>query len=312
MLDFISTVCTLIVSVQVLKIVYNFLYNQVIAPAIAGNPDLKKMGKWAVITGATDGVGKAYAEALAQKGMDIVLISRSVEKLENVALELQEKYKVETKIIEADFSEGNKIYSNIEKELYGLDIGVLVNNVGVSYPYPDYFLELKGKEKIYYDIIQCNIVSVLAMCQIVMPGMVERKKGVVINISSATALFPSPLLAVYGSSKMFVSKFSEDLATEYGKRGIIVQCILPGYVATKMSKIKKPSLFSPSPKTFVESALKTVGIESHTVGYWPHNIMPGILASLYSFSSKLVSWTVMNQMLQIRTKALKHSKKSSD
>lgn len=114
----------------------------------------------------------------------------------------EEKYKVETKIIEADFSEGNKIYSNIEKELYGMDIGVLVNNVGVSNPYPDYFLELKGKEKIYYDIIQCNIVSVLAMCQIVMPGMVEKKKGVVINISSATALFPSPLLSVYGASKV--------------------------------------------------------------------------------------------------------------
>lgn len=109
---------------------------------------------------------------------------------------------METKIIEADFSEGNKIYSDIEKELYGLDIGVLVNNVGVSYPYPDYFLELKGKEKIYYDIVQCNIVSVLAMCQIVMPGMVEKKKGVVINISSATALFPSPMLSVYGASKV--------------------------------------------------------------------------------------------------------------
>lgn len=113
-----------------------------------------------------------------------------------------EKYKVETKIIEADFTEGNKIYSNIEKELYGLDIGVLVNNVGISYPYPDYFLELKGKEKIYHDIVQCNIVSVLAMCQIVMPGMVEKRKGLIINVSSATALFPSPLLSVYGASKV--------------------------------------------------------------------------------------------------------------
>lgn len=116
----------------------------------------------------------------------------------------EEKYKVETKIVEADFSEGNKIYSNIEKELYGLDVGVLVNNVGVSYPYPDYFLELKGKEKVYYDIVQCNMVSVLAMCQIVMPGMAEKKKGVVINISSATALFPSPLLTVYGASKVSI------------------------------------------------------------------------------------------------------------
>lgn len=72
---------------------------------------------------------------------------------------------------------------------------------------------------------------------------------------------------------MFVSKLSEDLAREYKNRGIIVQCILPGYVTTKMSKIRKPSYFSPTPKKFVESALATVGIEDHTVGYWPHNIM---------------------------------------
>lgn len=117
----------------------------------------------------------------------------------------EEHYKVETKIIEADFSEGNKIYSDIEKELFGLDVGVLVNNVGVSYPYPDYFLELKDKEKIYYDIVQCNIVSVLAMCQIVMPGMVKKKKGVVINISSAAASFPSPMLSVYGASKVRIT-----------------------------------------------------------------------------------------------------------
>lgn len=63
-------------------------------------------------------------------------------------------------------------------------------------------MELKGKEKLYHDIVQCNIVSVLAMCQIVLPGMTERKRGVVINISSATAEIPSPLVLVYGASKV--------------------------------------------------------------------------------------------------------------
>lgn len=72
---------------------------------------------------------------------------------------------------------------------------------------------------------------------------------------------------------MFVSKFSEDLAAEYKNRGIIVQCVLPGYVSTKMSKIRKPTFFAPSPDKYVDSALSTVGIESHTLGYWPHNIL---------------------------------------
>lgn len=72
---------------------------------------------------------------------------------------------------------------------------------------------------------------------------------------------------------MFVSKFSEDLAAEYKNRGIIVQCVLPGYVSTKMSKIRKPTFFAPSPEKYVDSALSTIGIESHTLGYWPHNVL---------------------------------------
>ena len=78
---------------------------------------------------------------------------------------------------------------------------------------------------------------------------------------------------MYFCFKVFVSKFSRDLGTEYKKHGIIVQCLLPGYVATKMSKIKNPTWMAPSPSTYVKCALKTVGIEDETTGYYPHSLL---------------------------------------
>jgi 17beta-estradiol 17-dehydrogenase / very-long-chain 3-oxoacyl-CoA reductase len=110
---------------------------------------------------------------------------------------------VSTKIIEADFTDDSyEAYHTIEKQLYGLEIGVLINNVGMTYPHPEYFLELPDRGKIYSNIIKCNICSVTSMTQIILPQMVERKKGVVVNVSSATAIIPSPLLTVYGASKV--------------------------------------------------------------------------------------------------------------
>ena len=112
-------------------------------------------------------------------------------------------YQISTKIIQADFTDdSSETYSIIEKELWSLEIGILINNVGISNPYPDYFLELPQKEKIYSNIIKCNIGSVTTMTQILLPRMVERGRGVVVNISSTAATIPSPLLTVYGASKV--------------------------------------------------------------------------------------------------------------
>ena len=130
-----------------------------------------------------------------------------------------------------------------------LDIGVLVNNVGMSYEYPQEFLELSST---YVDtLINLNIVSLNAMTRIVLPQMVERKKGAVINISSFLAAFPTPLLSVYSASKSYVDLISQGMAKEYSSKGITVQCVLPGYVTSKLSKIRRPSLTVPTPNAFV-------------------------------------------------------------
>lgn len=169
------------------------------------------------MTGATDGLGKAYARQLAGRGLDVVLVSRTQAKLDATADEiLAEHPGRHVKCVRADFTDADTaaVYGHLARELHGLDVGVLVNNVGLSYPHPEYFLRASEEQekgpaaasglgpRLFDDMVRCNVTSVLNMCRIVMPGMVERRRGCVINISSTAARIPCPLLTVYGATKV--------------------------------------------------------------------------------------------------------------
>ncbi|GFY52139.1 very-long-chain 3-oxoacyl-CoA reductase [Trichonephila inaurata madagascariensis] len=229
------------------------------------------IGKWAVVTGGSEGIGKAYAEELAARGLNVCLISRNIEKLNSVAKEIAENYKVSTKTISVDFTNGPDIYKKIETELLELDgaIGVLVNNVGMSYKYAEYFHAIPDGLNVIWDLINSNVTSCTMMMKIVMPMM--NGKGIIINVSSLMAIYPMPLLAVYSASKAYMDYLSRATFYEYKDTGIIIQSVLPSYVATKMSN-RRPSLEIPSAKTYVSSAIKTVGFEDYTYGYFPHKI----------------------------------------
>ncbi|XP_029108015.1 very-long-chain 3-oxoacyl-CoA reductase-A isoform X3 [Scleropages formosus] len=182
------------------------------------------------------------------------------------------QYKVETRTIAVDFASAD-IYPTIEKGLAGLEIGILVNNVGISYPYPEYFLNIPNLNNFVNTVINVNITSVCQMTRLVLPKMVERSKGVILNISSASGMYPVPLLTIYSATKAFVDYFSRGVHAEYKSKGIIVQSVLPFFVATKMTKIRKPTLDKPTPERYVSAQLNTVGLQSQTNGYFPHAVM---------------------------------------
>jgi len=168
------------------------------------------------VTGATDGLGKAYARQLAGRGLDVVLVSRTQEKLDATAEEIRAEHPGRSvRCVRADFADPDTaaVYGHLGRELGGLEVGVLVNNVGLSYPHPEYFLQAAergdGKDdgqgwgpRLFDDMVRCNITSMVNMCRLVMPGMVERKRGCVINIGSTASRIPCPLLTMYGATKV--------------------------------------------------------------------------------------------------------------
>ncbi|XP_067934952.1 very-long-chain 3-oxoacyl-CoA reductase-like isoform X2 [Watersipora subatra] len=281
----------------ILKAVRSFL----LAPLLNLGLQPKKLGSWAVVTGATDGIGKAYAIALAKKGANIVLISRTASKLDAVAEEISAVANVQTKCITADFSGGVDIYGSIYKDLEGLDIGILINNVGMSYEYPEYLHQVPNRDETFDRMLHINIFSVTFMTTMILPQMVAKRKGAIVNIGSASC-FGFPLLTVYAASKAYVDSFSKNLAVEYADKGITVQSIYPFLVSTKMSRTK-PNFTAPPAQKFADSALSTLGLEPATTGYFAHWLLGSIYHELLPFGMMMKLSYSMCQ--GVRAKALK-------
>jgi len=265
--------------------------------------NFKSFGSWAVVTGATDGIGKAYAEELAKSGMNIMLLSRSQEKLKDTAADIQSQYKVQTKWMAADYSKTD-IYGAIEADLSTLDIGVLVNNVGMGFEHPEYFSNLSVNT--IKDMVNINMMSVSMMTRIVLPSMMKKKQGVVINISSSTAILPPALFSVYAASKAFVMSLSEALEYECRGTGVIVQDVAPFYVSTKLSK-ERVAFTVPTPTRYVKEALKTVGRMSATHGTIIHDIQGYIVSLVPAWILSKVTFSVLKSLRAkvLRKKALK-------
>ncbi|XP_009071644.1 PREDICTED: testosterone 17-beta-dehydrogenase 3, partial [Acanthisitta chloris] len=256
--------CSLIKCIRFMKYIFPRIWSSL------HQTFFRSMGEWAVVTGAGDGLGKAYSFELARHGLNIVMISRTLEKLQKIACEIEQTTGQKVKVIQADFTK-NSVYENIEKNLQGLDIGVLVNNVGMLHnPLPCCFLNGLDIDE---DLVNCNIISVTKMTKIVLKQMEERQKGLILNLSSGLGTFPCPLYTMYSASKAFINTFSKALQAEYKAKGIIIQVLTPYGISTPMTMYQKPGLFIKTAEDFVRESLDYVTFGDEIFGCLAHEIL---------------------------------------
>ncbi len=213
----------------------------------------------ALITGASIGIGKAFAEELAARNTNLVLVSRSEAKLNELAKQLQEKYQIQVDVIVKDLTElgTTEAVFNFTQEK-GLTIDLLINNAGFG-DYGD-FAETDRERQI--KMVQLNVLALVDLTHRFLPLMRERRSGSIINIASLAAFQPIPYLSVYAASKAFVRSFSEALWAENRHYGIRVLVSCPGPVETNFFVEAKfpPTLASKSNKisTAEEVVLETL------------------------------------------------------
>ncbi|XP_073267245.1 very-long-chain 3-oxoacyl-CoA reductase 1 isoform X2 [Populus alba] len=206
------------------------LLKWVYATFLRPKKNLRDYGSWALITGATDGIGKAFAHRLAQRDLNLILVGRNPTKLETVSREIQAEHpgtKIKTVVFDFSSEASAGVRSIIEKATEGLDVGLLINNLGITYPAASFFHEVD--EKVWMDIVRVNLVGSSRVTQAVLAGMIERKRGAIINIGSgaASAMPSHPLFTIYAATKAYIDQLSRCLYVEYKRCGIHVQCQAP-------------------------------------------------------------------------------------
>ena len=179
---------------------------------------------YALVTGASSGIGYELARLFAKDGKDIVVIARSKDKLEQLKADLEKEYGMKVRVLVCDLADPKSpqdIFSELEKE--GIDVDVLVNNAGFSVY--GVFSDTDWQQEA--EMIQVNLIALTQLTKLFLKKMLEKKSGKIMNISSVAGLVPSPWASVYGGTKHYVLGFSNAIANELKGTGVSVTCFCP-------------------------------------------------------------------------------------
>lgn len=269
----------------------------------------RKAGDWAVVTGASDGIGRAMALDLGRRGFHICLIARTAAKLQDAAREIESSYGVQTRAIAFDFlSAGEKEWTELFEKLDELSIGIVVNNVGVSYPFVNDFANVPLETDL--PLLKVNIETNARMTKYILPHFREMKAGGLVFLSSFSALTPTPLMATYSGTKAFSLSFGTALHYELKECGIDVLTVTPNLVSSRLTQYnsdKRPdtSFLMVSPEPVARHSLDKLGAVCVTPGHRNHAVIEVLLKMV---PRHLRSVLLLNVLKKERAEGLKRNK----
>ena len=218
-----------------------------------------KPGTRALVTGASSGIGLAFAHALAARGIHLVLVARSGDKLNEVAALLAKDHGVRAEVIVADLGQpgsAKAVYDAVRKA--GLSVDLLINNAGFG-KWGEF---LDFDTATYANMVQLNITSLVDLCHLFLPDLIQAKGLGIINVGSTGSLLPVPYAGVYAATKAFVLSFTESLYGEYAKTGLHFMTLCPGGTATNFATVANAEVtqargtHGSSPEAVVADALR--------------------------------------------------------
>lgn len=239
---------------------------------------MKKLNR-AVITGASSGIGEAFANLLASQGVNLVIAARRSEHLNQLAAKLTERFKITVEVLPldlTDISAPEKLFDFATQN--GAQVDLLINNAGAG-PYRQ-FLETQLLD--HKNIIQLNLSSLTTLCHLFAGHMIDNKKpGFILNVASVAAYQPVSKFAVYCATKSYVKIFSEIFNYELAKTNVSVSCLCPG--GTKTEFLEKNNQKSQSGDNFLMSAEKVAAIGLAGTLAKKAVIIPGLFNKLACF-----------------------------
>lgn len=201
----------------------------------------------AVVTGASSGIGAVYADRLAKRGHDLLLVARRKDRLDTLSEELQQKYAVKVDVLVADLANDDGLSKVGSSLASNENVSVLVNNAGIAVVGPSAEIPIQNIEH----QLDLNARSVTYLSQAVLPGFIKRNSGTLINIGSVLSFYAYPFSTAYSASKAHVLLYTIGLHDELANTGVRVQAVLPSNTHTEIWEVSGMGLDNVDPETLM-------------------------------------------------------------